>query len=163
MIQHIVTKISKFGFLYLIAAGIYYVFDFIYMPWLAIRFGYKLFFPLYPSMLFANFAGVYAYDYFKEDVLFIELGKNWLTNDSGKLITIKNMFRKNKWLTFVTLSIWPSPIASYLFFRKTTNDSPWTKLRVIGVGSIFCTAFWGGGLSILIVLVQSVVRLYNVG
>lgn len=162
MINRILIKISKFGVLYAFAVTIYYVFDFIYMPWLAIKFGYKLFFPLYPSVIIANLAGVYVYDYFKEDVLFIELGKNWLCNESNKFVTFRQLLIKRKWLTFIALSIWPSPIASYLFFRKTTNESPWMIFKVIAIGSVFCTAFWGIGLSVIISLVNSFMRFFKV-
>jgi hypothetical protein len=153
-------KVSRFSLVYAIAVGAYYMFDFIYMPWLAIVFGWKLFLPLYPSIVIANFAGVYAYDYFKEDVLFIQLGKNWLRHDSAKFTTIRGLIDRNKWLAFVALSIWPSPIASYLFFRKVAGEPSLKILKVIAVGSIFCTAFWGFGLSIIISVVSSFMKLF---
>lgn len=119
------------------------------MPWLAIRFGYKLFFPLYPSIFLINFLGIFAYDFFKEDVFFLELGKNWIQEEGTRFTGLKNILKRSDKLIFVALSIWPSPIAGYIFLRDKNNESPMTMIKVIALGSIYCTAVWGGGLSLI--------------
>jgi len=120
-----------------------------------------IFVPLYPSILIANFAGVYAYNYFNEDVLFIELGKNWINNDKGRYPQFRQIINKRKFITFTVLSVWPSPIASYLFFRQKSDETPYKIFKVIAVGSIFCTIFWGGGLSVLRFLLLNILRQFK--
>ena len=172
-------KPLKFIFAYTLAAVIYYAFDYLYMPWLAYRFSYWLFLPLYLSILIANFLGIFLYDFLKEDVLFIELGRNWLNKkqrgggkkrgksrrkgkkkgiEKRKISKrIKNVIKNSRRLTFVVLSIWPSPIAGYLFFRKNSKDRGWRALGVIAIGSIFCTAVYGGGLSLALFLIKRII------
>lgn len=100
--------------------------------------------------MIANFVGVYVYDYFKEDVLFIQLGKNWLNGESSKFSALRNFVAKKRIFIFIVISIWPSPIASYLLLRDNNKESPWKILLVIAVGSVFCTAFWWGGISMIL-------------
>lgn len=151
-----IKKAGKFIVAYYFVVAVYYLFDFVYMPWLTLKFGYLVFLPLYPSILVANFLGLYAYDYFDEDVFFLEIGRNWIENSDSKLESVKKILRKSKKLIFVSLSIWPSPIAGYLFFRKKKNEPTLKILGIMATGSIFCTAFWGGGLSILYFLYMHV-------
>ena len=145
-------KTLRFTFAYVLVTAIYYLFDYVYMPWLGIKFGFAFFIPLYPSILIVNFLGVYLYDFFKEDVLFLELGKNWIENNTGRFLKVKKVIRNSKKLTFVTLSIWPSPIASYLFFRKNSEKQPWEVFKIIAFGSVLCTAVFGGGISLFVYL-----------
>ena len=85
----------------------------------------------------------------KEDLFFIECGKNWLNNDTGSFESIRKHIRKSKGLSFMILSIWPSPIAGYLFLRQSDQE-PFLKIfKVMALSSIFCTAFWGSGLSLI--------------
>lgn len=141
-------KAFKFTFAYVLATAIYYVFDYVYLPWLGIKFGFTVFAPLYSSIVIVNFLGVYLYDFLKEDVLFLELGKNWIKSDTGRLLKFKKYVRESKRLTFIALSIWPSPIASYLFFRKSSKKQFWQVFGVIAIGSIYCTAVYGGVLGL---------------
>ena len=154
-------KPLRFAFVYALVVVIYYVFDYLYMPWLAYWFGYWLFFPLYLSIVVANFLGVFLYDYFGEDIFFIELGKNWLKEDGRRFRTVKSVIRNSGRLTFVILSIYPSPIDGYLFIRKDAKDRGWRAFRVIAVGSIFCTAVFGGVLSLAVLLIRQVISLYT--
>lgn len=143
------SKVSKFSVSYAAMTGVYYLFDFVYMPWLTIKYGYKVFIPLYPSILIVNLAGLYAYNLLGEDLLFIDFGKTWLSIDSGKFDRVKKIIRSNQKLTFIFLSIWPSPIAGYLFLRQSAQE-PFSKVfKATAIGSIFCAAFWGGGLSLV--------------
>jgi len=151
-------KIQKFSTAYLLVVLSYYLFDGIYMPWLTYTFGYWVFIPLYPSILLVNFAGLFMYDYFKEDVFFLEFGKNWIA-EVGRLERMKRILRNNKNLIFISLSIWPSPIASYIFFRKE-NESTAKKIKIMAIGSLFCTAIWGGGLSFLYFIIANTFNLF---
>lgn len=150
-------KGRKFVFAYLVCAGIYIVFDCVYMPWLAYEFGVWLFIPLYPSILLANFLGLYLYDWLGEDVLFMEFGSNWIEQEDGSLECIKKYLRKSRKIIFVILSIWPSPIAGYLFFRK--EKTKLNALKNIAIGSIFCTAAWGGLMSLVWFAIISVINI----
>jgi hypothetical protein len=152
-------NLKKFSILYATAAAVYYLFDFVYMPWLSYKFGNMIFLPLYPSILLVNAAGVYAYNCCGEDVLFIELGKGWLADERGRFKTLKRIVNKRKSLTFVVLSIYPSPIASYLFFKDESAETPAQIVRVIAVGSVFCTLFWGGGISLIRLLLAGIISL----
>ena len=142
-------KIKKFSVAYAACMVVYWLFDGVYMPALIIQFGYWVFLPLYPSILLINFLGLFAYDYFKEDIFFLELGKNWINEEGGSLEWIKRIARKSSKVIFIWLSIWPSPIASYLFIRKNEKEPNIKVLKTMAIGSVFCTAFWGGGMSVL--------------
>lgn len=122
------------------------------MPWLSYKFGFMIFVPLYPSILIVNYIGVYAYNYIGEDVLFIALGKNWINSDHSRFKGFREFIKKRATTAFVLLSVWPSPIASYLYIREKNEETPFKIFKVIAIGSIFGTFFWGGGLSILYLL-----------
>ncbi|MGW8185181.1 MAG: hypothetical protein ACWGHO_03690 [Candidatus Moraniibacteriota bacterium] len=151
-------KGRKFVLAYLVCAGIYVVFDCVYMPWLAYEFGGWLFIPLYPSILLANFVGLYLYDWLGEDVLFMEFGSNWIKEEGGKLEFIKKYLRKSRRIIFIILSIWPSPIAGYLFFRK--EKTKLNAFKNIAFGSIFCTAVWGGLISLAWFAIISMINIF---
>lgn len=147
-------NIKKRSMAYALAATIYFVFDIIYMPWLVGYFGYDVFVPLGLSIWIANWLGVFAYDAFDEDVLFIELGKNWIRG--GKSEAAKTIGKIGKKfpitadaLTFVALSIFPSPIAGYVAFRDRIGEGQLKRLAVLALGSIPCTLVWGGGMSVI--------------
>jgi len=153
-------KIQRFGTVYALVALAYYLFDLVYLPWLTYVFGYWVFLPLYPSILLVNFVGLFVYDYFDEDVFFIEFGKNWIAESGGRLESIKRNLRTNRNLIFISLSIWPSPIASYIFFRKE-HETIIQKIKIIALGSIFCTAAWGGGLSFLYFIIAKTFYIFQ--
>jgi len=138
-------KVGKFAFAYAVVVLTYYAFDFVYMPWLTICFGKFMIIPLYPSILLANFFGLFLYRIFNEDVLFIELGRNWISEESKRqwLERVKKRVRNSKKLTFIALSIYPSPIAGYLYFEKN-EDSKTRIFRIMALGSVFCTLVWAG-------------------
>lgn len=134
----------KFALTYAFVSLTYLVFDTLYMPVLFYWFGHWAFVPLYPSILLANFGGVYLYRWFGEDVLFMEFGRSWLDEDNGKLVRVKQCLRRSDKLIFFALSVWPSPIASYLFFRKQWGEGVWRVFRCIALGAVYCTFVWGG-------------------
>ena len=154
-------KGKKFVLAYFFCAGLYFTFDYIYLPWLTYEFGYWMFIPLYPSILFANFFGLYLYDWLGEDVLLVEFGSNWIQAEGGRCESVKRYLRNSRKKIFIALSIWPSPIASYLFFRKEKKRPDFSAFINIAIGSIFCTVAWGGLISVIWLLVSSLINSFK--
>lgn len=161
VIAKLKVKGRKFVFAYLLCAGIYIIFEYIYMPWLTCKFGYWMFLPLYPSILLANFAGLFLYDWFGEDVLFMEFGSDWISAEGGRLEWLKKYLRRSKKKLFIGLSIWPSPIASYLFFRKEVGNQPVDIFKCIAEGSVYCTVVWGGLLGMAWLIIVHVIAFFK--
>lgn len=161
IIQKLKQKGRKFVVAYLLCAGVYALFEWVYMPWLTVKFGIWMFVPLYPSILFANFLGLYLYDWLGEDVLFMEFGSSWIEEEGGRFEPMKNYLRKSRKKIFVALSIWPSPIASYLFFRKEKKEAVAKVFQNIALGSVFCTLVWGGVCSLLWVVVTQIIQFFK--
>jgi len=159
IIKKLRSKGLKFVLAYAACSGIYALFEYVYMPWLTYKFGYWMFIPLYPSILFANFGGVYLYDLLGEDVLFMEFGSNWISEEGGRLERMKKYLRNSKRKIFIALSIWPSPIASYLFFRKEKSEAASDIFKCIAVGSVYCTIAWGGILGVAWLAITYVTKL----
>ena len=73
--------------------------------------------------MIVNYLGVFAYDYFDEDMLFIELGKNWIKDGKSGVASKISALSKRfpgvaEIISFIALSIFPSPIAGYIVFRE---------------------------------------------
>lgn len=150
-------KGRRFVLAYLVCSGVFFLFEWIYMPWLTVKFGYWMFVPLFPSIVVANFLGVYLYDFLGEDILFMEFGSSWINEVGGKMEPLKKRIRNSKKLIFIGLSIWPSPIAGYLFFRDEIGRSKPATFKAIVAGSIPCTIVWGGLLALAwLVIVQTI-------
>lgn len=160
ILEKLKKKGKKFLYAYLLCMAIYYLFDGIYMPWLTVKFGIWVFVPLYPSILITNFLGVYLYNYLGEDVMFMEFGSEWINREGGKLECIKKRIRKNEALIFIALSCWPAPIGSYIFFRKDKNESAAAIFKSIAIGSIYCTALWGGLLGIIWLVIVNIIKFF---
>ena len=71
-------RVSKFGALYALYLSIVWIFDYVYYPWLTLKFRYLVFLPLYVSVFLVSWGGYYLYRYFQEDVFFAERINNWL-------------------------------------------------------------------------------------
>lgn len=151
MLKKLKKRGPKFLLAYVACSVLYSIFEYAYMPWLVYVCGWWMFIPLYPSILLTNLAGVYLYDLLGEDVLFVEAGSSWLFSDSSshEIERLKGYLRKSETKIFIALSIWPSPIAGYLFVRKGKKESAIRVLRFIAIGSIYCTIVWGGLLGLL--------------
>lgn len=136
-------KFSKFGTVYCLVVAIIWSFDYIYMPWLAIKFQYFATIPLYFSILLACWGGLYLYDFFDEDVFFIGKIRPWLERKSSwSLIErTKRMIRQSPKATFVAISAWWSPLHAYLFFRIEGDRSSGALSKIVE-GSIYCAIFW---------------------
>lgn len=139
-------RISKYGFFYALYVAIVVTFDYIYMPWLAIKFRYFTIVPLYFSLYAVSWLGLLLYRSFKEDMLFMERITAWLNNeDSGSVLSskIKEKIRGNPKKTFIAISAWWSPIHAYLYFKRDKRDGFWEASRTFAIGSFYCTLFWG--------------------
>lgn len=129
--------------------GIYlclvWAFDYLYMPWLAIRFRYLTFFPLYISLLVVCFVGLVIYDFLKEDIFFKKKIREWLAKDGKYKLTrkIKHLINSNPNLTFAAIATWWSPLHAYIYFREGEKNHFWEIVQLFGKGSFHCAFFWG--------------------
>jgi len=75
----------------------------------------------------------------------------------GKFERIKSYIRNSSRLIFIALSMYPSPIAGYIYLRKEKKEPATVVLRYIAEGSIYCTALWGGILGLVWILVSTII------
>jgi len=145
-------KASKFGFVYALYLAIVWAFDYVYMPWLAIKFHYAAVFPLYISVLAVSLLGLLLYRFFRENVFFLEEIVRWLNKkgESGWLNVTKGKIVRNPKLTFAVISAWWSPLHGYLFFKRDETDHYQEVLKVFSLGSLYCALFWGIIIGILV-------------
>jgi len=146
--------ISKFVSMYGLYLFIVLTFDFIYMPWLAIRFKYFAIFPLYISLFIVSLVGLLIYEFFKEDMFFSEKIRVWLLKE-GKYWTtkaLKRFMNSNPKIMFAAIAIWWSPLHAYIFFREGSKNDLCTVLKSIGRGSLYCALFWGVAIDVLVAL-----------
>ncbi len=136
---------SRFIFAWMLAVGGYYAFDFIYMPYLAIKFGYFMVFPLFLSIFLVCWIGVYTYDLLDRDAYFIEHLSAWLVKPSENptISKIKELVNKNQKNVFVAISIWYSPLHAYIYFRESAKDKKVKMVSSLAMGSLYCSLFWG--------------------
>jgi hypothetical protein len=138
-------KVSKYVFMYGLYLLIVWVFDYLYMPWLAIKFRYYTFFPLYFSLFFVCLLGLLLYDSFKEDIFFKENIKEWLANKERNKFTqwIKARVNSSPRATFSAIATWWSPLHAYIYFRKEEKNHFWEVMKVFSRGAFYCAFFWG--------------------
>lgn len=138
-------RVSKFGAVYSLYLAIVWIFDYVYFPWLTIKFRFLVFIPLYLSIFLVCWGGYYLYEYFKEDVLLTDRIKAWL-NEPGKgkiRARIKLSIVSNPGFTFAAIATWWSPLHAYLFFRRDKTFHLASLIKSLAKGSLFCAAFWG--------------------
>jgi len=125
---------------------IVWLFDYAYMPWLAIRFEYIMFVPLYFSIFIVCYGGVYLYEFIGRDIFFINKIQAWLLTKEGSSRiseTIRQLINRNPENTFIAISIWWSPFHAYLFSRKSEKTKSAEVARMLAKGSLYCALFWG--------------------
>ena len=147
------AKLPKFAAVYSIALSVIWLFDYGLMIWLARTFGYLMVFPLCPALFLACWGGLYLYDFFNEDVFFIEAIQRYL-HKNGSFPTynrIKSSIRTSRRMTFILISIWWSPLHAYLFFRQH-GDTSKTAIKSIAIGSLYCAVFWGILVDLLLLI-----------
>lgn len=136
---------SKFGAVYLLYISIIWLFDYVYFPWLTLKFRYFVFFPLFPSIFVASYGGYYLYQHFQEDVFFTDRIHQWLgkSGSSGFRGKIRSVVLNRPACVFVAVSTWWSPLHAYVFLRKDQDFKLSQFLKALAVGSLLCALFWG--------------------
>jgi hypothetical protein len=158
-------KVSKFISMYGLYIGIVWTFDYAYMPWLAIKFRYLTFFPLYFSLFAVCSMGLFLYEFFNEDMFFKEKLQEWLSKDGKYKFTrvLKKKINSNPNMTFAAIATWWSPLHAYIYFRKGEENHFWNVITLFGKGSFYCAFFWGVIafiLSALWDLTKLIIKLY---
>lgn len=138
-------RVSKFSALYALYLSIVWLFDYVYYPWLTLKFRYLVFLPLYLSVFLVSWGGYYLYRYFREDVFFTNRINNWLRRPGkGALLgRVKALVVNNPGWTFAAVSTWWSPLHAYIFFRRDEDFRLSSFTKSIAKGSLFCALFWG--------------------
>ena len=155
-------KLTRFGVVYALVVAIIWVFDYLYMPWLGIKFQYLTIIPLFFSLLLVCWVGLNIYDFFGEDVFFIGKIKPWLDEKSSWRVIewIKQIIRRSPKATFIAVSTFWSPLHGYLFFR-TEDDNLAKALRKIVEGSVYCAIFWGIVISLLVLIWKCIKNIFT--
>jgi len=106
---------------YLLSVSVAVLFDWIYMPWLAVKFPYLAVVPLYFSLFSISIIGILVVKCSKRDVLMVGAMDRWLNRDSSVEILLKiegrikrSMFAQRfnfKWVCFVV-----NPIRNIFLF-----------------------------------------------
>lgn len=137
---------SKYIFIYGLYLLIVWMFDYLYMPWLGIKFRYLAFFPLYFSLFIICLLGLLLYDSFKEDIFFRENIKEWLADEGKNTFTrwIKSKINSSPRVTFAAIATWWSPLHAYIYFRQDEKKHFWEVMKLFGRGTFYCAFFWGG-------------------
>ena len=138
-------RIAKYVYMYGLYLLIVWTFEYFWMPWLAIKFKYFTFFPLYLSLFVVCLLGLFLYDSFKEDIFFKEDIKKWLAEEGKYKFTrwIKRKINSSPQATFAAISTWWSPLHAYIYFREEEKNHFKEVIRLYGKGSFYCAFFWG--------------------
>jgi len=138
-------KVSKYMFMYGLYLSIIITFDWFWMPWLAIKFRYFTFFPLYVSLFVVCLLGLFLYDSFKEDIFFKEKIKEWLAEEGKYKFTraLKKKINSSPQATFAAIATWWSPLHAYIYFREGDENHFREIMKLYGKGSFYCAFFWG--------------------
>jgi len=138
------------------ATFVYIGFEF-YIGMLAIFFTLKWVIALlFTGMVLINMIGLKIYDFFGEDLLSLEKGKKWIEDDGDRrFYLVKYALRKIKWLTFLVLSVFPCPLAGYLYIQEKDKETFLTSFLMICIGSVPCTLIWGCGARATWLLISS--------
>ncbi len=139
-----IKRASKLGGVYALYLAIVWAFDYVYFPWLTIKFHALVFVPLYLSLFLVSWMGYYLYDFFQQEVLVTEHIHEWLRRpESGGLRSrLKAAVVRNPGATFAAIATWWSPLHAYLFFRRGEAFRLPAFLKEIAKGSFFCAFFW---------------------
>lgn len=138
-------RASKFGAVYLLYVSIIWLFDYVYFPWLTLRFRYLVVFPLFPSIFAASWGGYYLYRFFQEDVFFTDRVHQWLDRpgSGGVRGKVRSVILNKPAYVFAAVATWWSPLHAYIFFRKEQEFRLPSFLKALTLGSLCCALFWG--------------------
>ncbi len=147
-------RVTKFSGVYLLYLSIIWGFDYVYYPWLAIHFHYLMVVPLFPSIFLVSWGGYYLYEYFREDVFFIEKINAWLREASPQSWRgrVKGAILRRPRCVFAVIATWWSPLHAYIFFRRERTQGNWALIKTLATGSLWCTLFWGVVAEVLLLL-----------
>lgn len=138
-------RASKFGAVYLLYLCIIWLFDYVYFPWLTLKFRYLVFFPLFPSIFLASWGGYYLYQHFQEDVFFTDKIHAWLERPgpAGLRGKVRSVVVNKPAYVFAAVSTWWSPLHAYVFLSKDQDFRLVSFLKSLTIGSLLCALFWG--------------------
>jgi hypothetical protein len=138
-------RASKFGAVYLLYLTIIWLFDYVYFPWLTLKFRYLVFFPLFLSIFVASWGGYYLYRHFQEDVFFTDKIHHWLERPGagGLRGKLRSAVLNRPACVFAAVATWWSPLHAYIFLSKDQEFQLLSFLKSLTVGSLFCALFWG--------------------
>jgi hypothetical protein len=137
-------RASKFSAIYALYVGIVWLFDYVYYPWLTLKFKYWVFLPLCLSLFLVSWGGYYLYGYFQEDVFLSEQINDWLRRPGGWTLVRKSkaLIVNNPGWTFAAIATWWSPLHAYIFFRRGETFKLSSFIKAIAKGSFVCAFFW---------------------
>lgn len=144
-------KISKFVVMYGLCIGIIGIFDYAWMPFLAIKFQYLAFFPLYVSLIIVCISGLGLYELFKEDIFLKEKFKVTLNKEGKYKFTrwLKEKMNSSPKIAFMVISL-ENPLQAYIYFRERDEVKFSEAIKLIATGSFYCAFFWGVIISVLV-------------
>lgn len=138
-------RASKFSMAYALYLAIVWMFDYVYYPWLTIKFRHFMFLALYPSIFLVSWGGFYLYEYFQEDVFFTEKVNAWLEQSGSEGIgrRFRSLIANNPGCVFAAVATWWSPLHAYVFFRRDKTFSLASLVKALAKGSFISAFFWG--------------------
>lgn len=144
-------KISKFIFMYGLCVAIIGTFDYAWMPYLAVKFQYWAFFPLFGSLILVCFIGLGLYEFFKEDI-FLKAKMEVSLEEEGKYKFtkwVKEKMKSSRTVAFVVISL-ENPLQAYIWFRGKDKTEISEATKMITFGSFCCAFFWSVVIDILV-------------
>lgn len=144
----------KFILAWTILVGCYWLFDYVLMVKMTKMFRYLMIVPLYPAIFLSCWGGLHVYDFFHEDVFFLEKIGAWIDGSSKFEFAqkFKDLARKNQTSLFFGISIWYSPLHAYLYVRGKERDTTGKTLKLLAQGSLACAIFWGALISLILLI-----------
>jgi hypothetical protein len=138
-------RASKFSAIYALYVAIVWLFDYVYYPWLILKFRYLVILPLYFSLFLVSWGGYYLYAYFQEDVFLADQINDWLRRPAGWALVnrSKALIVNNPGWTFAAIAAWWSPLHAYIFTRRDETFGLAPFIKTIAKGSLVCAFFWG--------------------
>lgn len=151
-------RFFKFVIMYGLYLLIVLTFDYLWMPWLVIKFQYLTFFPLCISLFVVCLFGLWLYEFFQEDIFFKEKISEWMLEEGvcHFVRKLKKQINDNPRLMFIVVAIWWSPLHAYVYFRRSKEIHFGEVIRLIGKGSLLCAFFWG-------VIIDIIVTIWHLG
>lgn len=136
-------KLFKIFSVYALYVFVAWTFDYIYIPWLAIRFQYFAVIPLYFSLFLISLVGLVIVKYAKEDVLLVGVMGDWLKKESSTeiLYRTKERIQKINLIKYFAVSgLWvivfflSEKIVGFInYLKEKSSENPKMKFILISV------------------------------